>query len=208
MWILKWLGWSKWGLMGYFLSLNVLEWVLGIHNYYKKWLFIFTQCPLNVGFTVMPILDVPVGFWKDVHSISCLVSSSLIFVLCKFLTEILLFHKQIIESSGDQNIDIVDKSLTNEKAVPGQYLFSRDSCQLTFVIVRKTSREGRRAKRSLGRRRRRKREEDALCRQMSEPFLFCFVFFINARTKLPQNPQNMPAYGTIPAHGTMLYFAF
>ena len=47
---------------------------------------------------------------------------------------------------------------------------------ITFVIVRKMSRERRRAKRSLGRRRRRKRKEDTLCRQMSEPFLFCFVF--------------------------------
>lgn len=78
----------------------------------------------------MPELDIPIGFWKDVHSISCLVSGSFIFILCKCLTEILLFHKQIIESSGDQNIDIVDKSLTNEIAAPGQYLFSRDSCQL------------------------------------------------------------------------------
>lgn len=189
MWILKWLGWSKWGLMGYFLSLNVLEWVLGIHNYYKKWLFMFTQCPLNAGFTVMKTLDVPVGFWKDVHSISCLVSSSLIFVLCKFLTEILLFHKQIIESSGDQNIDIVDKSLTNEIAVPGQYLFSRDSCQLTFVIVRKTSREWRRAKRSLGRRGRRKRKEDALCRQWVNHS--CFVlFFHKCKDIIATKPTN------------------
>ena len=46
----------------------------------------------------------------------------------------------------------------------------------TFVIVRKMSRERRRAKRSLGKRRRRKRKEDALGRQMSEPFLFCFAF--------------------------------
>ena len=38
-------------------------------------------------------------------------------------------------------MDIVDKSLTNEIAVPSQYLFFRDSCQLTFVIVRKTSRK-------------------------------------------------------------------
>lgn len=61
----------------------------------------------------------------------CLVSSRLwfvsIFVLGKFLTEILLFHKQIIGPSGDQNIDRVGKNLTNEIAPPGQYLFSRKS---------------------------------------------------------------------------------
>lgn len=53
----------------------------------------------------------------------CVASSTLwfmsLFVLGKFLTGILLFYKQTIGSSGDQNSDIVGKNLPNEIAPPG-----------------------------------------------------------------------------------------
>lgn len=64
----------------------------------------------------------------------CVASSSLwfmsLFVLGKFLTGILLFYKQTIGSSGDQNSDIVGKNLTNEIAPPGEYFLSRKSFPL------------------------------------------------------------------------------
>lgn len=45
-----------------------------------------------------------------------------LFVLGKFLTDILSFYKQTNRSSGDQNIDLVGKK-SNEIAPPGQYFF-------------------------------------------------------------------------------------
>lgn len=54
----------------------------------------------------------------------CVAPSSLwfmsLFVLGKFLTGILSFYKKTLGSSGDQNADIVGKSLTNEIATLGQ----------------------------------------------------------------------------------------